>query len=94
MRLKGRVDRNQHDIVIALRDIGADVAVTSSLGNGFADLLVQYNEIGYGKKLILMEVKSKGGRLTEDERYFYDRFRECMVVVFSVDDALKSIGAI
>jgi hypothetical protein len=94
MRYKGRIDRNQHDIVLALRDIGADVAITSNLGNGFADLLVQYNEIGYGKKLLLMEIKSKGGRLTEDERYFYDRFHECMVVVYSVEDALKAIGAI
>lgn len=43
---------------------------------------------------MLMEVKSKGGRLSTDELHFYDNWCEYMVVVDSVEAALRAIGAI
>jgi hypothetical protein len=89
MRLKARVDKNQSDIVFALRRAGAKVLLLHQKGEGCPDLLV-----GFRGKLLLMEVKSKGGRLTVDELYFYDNWMEYMVVVYSVDDALRAIGAI
>jgi hypothetical protein len=89
MRLKGRVDLTQRDIVLALRKAGAKVLILSNVGNGCADLAV-----GFRGRLLLMEVKSPKGRLTPDELFFYDNWLEYMVVVYSVEDALKAIGAI
>ena len=88
MRLKARVDKNQTEIVMALRAAGAKVLLLHQKGQGCPDLLV-----GFRGRLLLMEVKSKGGRLTTDELYFYDIWMEYMVVVYSIDDALKAIGA-
>jgi hypothetical protein len=88
MRHIARVDKNQASIVEALRKVGARVLCLHQMGNGVADLAVYYPIKG----LLFMEVKSKGGRLTPEEQDFYHQFQECMVVVFSVDDALKAIG--
>lgn len=89
MRHRGRVDKTQNEIVMALRQVGAKVAITSNLGDGFPDLLVAYRD-----NILLMEVKSRGGRLTQDEESFYSEWRPYMVVVYTVDEALKAIGAI
>jgi len=88
MRLRGRVDKAQNEIVIALRGVGAKVAITSNLGNGFPDLLVKFRGTLY-----LLEVKSKGGRLTEQEREFYDDWQEVTTVVYNSDEALRAVGA-
>lgn len=89
MRKFARVDKNQVEIVDTLRRVGAKVLHTYQLGNGCADILV-----GYLGRLLLMEIKSKGGRLTPDELFFYDNWKEYMVVVYSPEEALKAIGAI
>jgi hypothetical protein len=89
MRIIARVDKNQVAIVSALRQAGAKVLMLHQHGSGCPDALV-----GFRGKLLLMEFKSKGGRLTPDELSFYDNWTEYMVVVYSVDDALKAIGVI
>lgn len=88
MRHIARVDNNQAEIVQALRQAGAKVQPTHQMGSGVADLIV-----GFRGRLLWMEVKSKGGRLTPDEMYFYDNWMEYMVVVYSVEEALQAIGA-
>ena len=47
-----KVDKNQKDVVKALRDYGADVFLLHTVGGGIPDLLVCYEE-----QTILMEVK-------------------------------------
>lgn len=47
-----KVDKNQKDVVKALRDYGADVFLLHTVGGGIPDLLVCYND-----QTILMEVK-------------------------------------
>lgn len=71
VRRKGRVDVNQAEVVAALRAIGAAVAITSSLGGGFPDLVVGYRGVNW-----LLEVKDgnkppSGQRLTPDEIEFH-----------------------
>lgn len=51
MRRDAKVDRNQPEIVEALRKLGAFVLITSQLKNAF-DILV-----GYKGKLFIMEIK-------------------------------------
>ena len=47
-----KVDKNQKDVVKALRDYGADVFLLHTVGGGIPDLLVCYEA-----QTILMEVK-------------------------------------
>jgi Holliday junction resolvase len=47
-----KVDKNQKDVVKALRDYGADVFLLHTVGGGIPDLMVCYAE-----QTILMEVK-------------------------------------
>lgn len=88
MRRIARVDRNQAGIVFALRAASAKVKLLHQLGDGTPDLLVKRPEGG----LLLMEVKMPGERLTEDEQVFYNEWKEDMVVVYSIEDALSAIG--
>ena len=47
-----KVDKNQKDVVKALRDYGAQVFLLHTVGGGIPDLMVCYND-----QTILMEVK-------------------------------------
>jgi Holliday junction resolvase len=47
-----KVDKNQKDVVKALRDYGADVFLLHTVGGGIPDLMVCYND-----ETILIEVK-------------------------------------
>jgi hypothetical protein len=90
VRRAARTDRNQAEIVAALRAAGATVWVASGVGRGFPDLLVTHRD-----RLHLLEVKDgkkppSARRLTPDELAFA---REHPVaVVCSVAEALEAIG--
>jgi len=91
-----RVDRNQSEIVEALRAIGATVAITSGLGKGFPDLVAGYRGINY-----LIEVKDwqqvpSKRRLTPDEAEFHQMWRGQICVVETKDEAISLVmrGAI
>jgi Holliday junction resolvase len=83
MRFRGRTDSNQEAIVAALRRIGCTVAVTSSAGSGFPDLVV-----GRLGRNVLMECKSPGGKLTLDQQDFHSTWRGHVVVVETVEQAV------
>jgi hypothetical protein len=63
MTYKKKVDANQAEIVDTFRQLGAKVAITSSAGDGFPDLVVQYRypyklaRHGYGLTTHLVEIK-------------------------------------
>ncbi len=68
MRTAAKVDRNQSEVVAALRKLGASVQSLASIGKGCPDLLVGYHGILY-----LMEVKDGTNvpskqLLTEDQK--------------------------
>lgn len=88
-----RTDRNQTEIVAALRRIGCSVAITSALGDGFPDIVV-----GFKGRNFLMEIKDgtkvpSKRKLTPDEVKFHDNWRGEISVVESVDDALNVVLA-
>jgi hypothetical protein len=87
MRKIARVDSNQAEIVDALRKAGARVWDCHRYGGGFPDLLILYHGA-----ILLIEVKSKGGRMTEEEQVFYNEYQEGMVVVYSAEEALEAIA--
>lgn len=65
MRRAAKVDSNQVEIVNCLRQLGCSVAVTSTIGKGFPDLVV-----GIAGKTCLVEVKAKKGTYTPDQLAF------------------------
>jgi hypothetical protein len=92
MRRAARIDDNHNEIVGALRDIGATVKSTAIL-KGFVDIVV-----GYRGKNYLMEIKDGSKvpsrrKLTPDEQVFHDEWKGEALIVESVEDAIRALGA-
>ena len=89
MRRDARVDKNQKDIVRAVRAVGADVQHLHFVGKGCPDILVGFRGGNY-----LMEIKSKRGAMTADELDWHIKWRGQVCIVRNEDDALETIGAV
>lgn len=85
MRRAAKVDRNQAEIVEALRKAGASIQVLSGVGHGFPDLLVARP----GELALPMEVKMPGEDLTEMEQEWFANWGGRAAIVYSIDDALR-----
>ncbi len=87
-----RVDRNQPEIVAALRSVGASVQTLHEVGRGCPDLLV-----GIRGQCFVLEVKDglqppSRQALTPDEERWEELWQGQYAVVRSVDEALAAIG--
>mgnify|MGYP001278444731 CR=1 FL=1 len=89
MRYAARADRNQQEIINALRKAGATVRSIHRLGQGLPDLLV-----GKSGKNYLIEIKTEDGELTPDEIEFMDNWDGQAAIVRTATDALRVIGVI
>jgi len=94
MRRAAKVDHNHATIVQALRQVGATVQSLAAVGQGCPDLLVARGGTNY-----LLEIKNPAQRpsdqrLTPDEQQWHQVWRGHVVVVRTVDEALKAVGAI
>ena len=92
MRVRGRIDDNQKEVVSQLRKLGVSVAITSMLGKGFPDLV-----LGHQNKNYLIELKdgskTKSRKtLTEDEEKFFNDWRGQVDKCESLDDICRIIG--
>ena len=87
-RRAARVDQNQAEIVEAIRDAGYFVTDTHALGNGFPDLLA----VNHHGQVILFEVKTASGRLTEAELKFHRDYHGALYIVRSAEMALEYLG--
>lgn len=92
MRQDARVDANQNEIVEGLRGVGATVAITSMVGNGFGDIVV-----GHRGRNFLFEIKDGSKppskrKLTPDEQEFHDTWRGTILIINSLDEALEILG--
>ena len=81
-----RSDKNQQEIIDALRGVGASVTSIHRVGHGIPDLLVGYRGVTY-----LMEVKGKDGKLTDDEQKWHDEWRGQVAVVRNAREAIQTI---
>lgn len=89
-----RVDRNQPEIVAALRAHGASVQTLHEVGKGCPDLVVGLCGVN-----LLMEVKDwqqrpSARRLTEDEMTWHGAWRGRVLVVQTIDEALEALRQI
>jgi hypothetical protein len=88
-RIAAKVDRNQAEIVAALRQVGATVQHLHTVGQGCPDLLVGFRGVNY-----LLEVKSSGGCFTPDEQAWHQAWSGEIHIVYSARAALQVIGAL
>jgi len=92
VRRHGRIDANQHDIVDALRSVGASVVSLASIGDGCPDLLVGWRERNY-----LLEVKD-GNKpvsqqaLTPDQLAWVNAWRGQWARVTTIAEAFSTLG--
>jgi hypothetical protein len=84
VRAHPKTDANQAEIVRALRAIGATVAITSSVGSGFPDLVVGYHGV-----TTCLEVKAPGGRMTADEEAWFKAWHGDAYIVSSPEEAIQ-----
>jgi|TARA_R110000787_G_scaffold56390_3_gene129654 hypothetical protein len=83
-----RIDANQPSIVKTFRTLGCHVAITSSLGGGFPDVVVSTHGV-----TCLVEIKDGSKvpsrrRLTEDELMFHNVCSGYIAVIESEEQAL------
>jgi hypothetical protein len=88
-----RTDANQPEIIAAFRKLGCTVAITSSLGNGFPDLVVGKPKLA---KVVLVEVKDEAKppsarELTDAEKDFRDAWAGAYAVVTSLADVVRVV---
>ena len=90
-RFAAKADRNQPEIVAALRAAGYDVMFIGKP----VDLLAAKNGVNF-----LLEVKvpkakgERGGKLTPEQEEFFATWRGQKAVVRTVEEALQVVGAV
>lgn len=87
-----RVDANQKEITAALRKMGVCVAVTSSLGSGFPDIVLGMNGRNY-----LIELKDgtkppSARKLTKQEEAFHESWLGQIAIINSLDEAIEFVN--
>ena len=83
-RRAAKRDKNEAEIIHALRQVGADVIQLSD--KGVPDLLV-----GYKNRNFLIEVKTDKGKLTPDQTDFFTMWTGQVAVVRTIEEALSVI---
>lgn len=88
-RRAAKIDRNQPEIVKALRDAGASVQSLAPMGKGVPDLLV-----GFHGRNFVMEIKDplrkpSEQQLTDDEKAWHFTWRGEVHIVKTVEDAFR-----
>lgn len=91
MRRAAKADRNQAEIVAALRKAGFSVLLLHRVGQGCPDLLVgvQTNDYSRGDVNLLIEIKMPGEVLTGDEPEWHAAWKGQLAIVTSVEEALE-----
>jgi len=91
MRRAAKVDRNQNEIVDALRKIGASVQPLHAVGQGCPDILV-----GWRGMNTVLEIKDgskppSARKLTPDQVEWHEAWRGQVTVVETVEQAIEAV---
>ena len=81
-------DSNHAEIVAQCRELGMIVWDVADLGGEVLDIIVYWHG-----KTVPVEIKSKGGSLTEDERISLDKLNSCgirAIVAYSIEDIVEA----
>lgn len=90
-RRAAKVDDNQREVVVALRNIGCSVTLLHAVGEGCPDILV-----GFRQQNMLMEIKDgkkppSARKLTAAQQDWHAKWRGKAHVVSSVDHAIDVV---
>ena len=91
MRTAAKTDRNQPEIVSALRQIGATVQLLHTIGKGCPDLLVGFRGVNYVLELKDGDQPPSGRKLTPDELRWHDEWRGEVFIVNGVAEAIAVV---
>lgn len=86
---RAKVDRNQSEIVSALRDFGATVTSLHRVGEGVPDLLVSFLGVWY-----LMEIKSGKSKTNDLQNEWIERQKAPVFIVRSPEDAVRILDCV
>ena len=84
-----KIDANQPIIVTALRQCGYWTESLAAVGHGWPDLFVVSK--ADTSRVMLMEVKGRAGRLTDDEKIFFSMYPGRVCVVRSPEEAIETM---
>lgn len=87
MRYDAKADKNQPEIVEALRMAGCVVQHLHTVGRGVPDLLVSKHGVNY-----LIEVKTEDGELTKAEKEWIEAWDAPVYIARSIEEALEAVG--
>lgn len=92
MRRAAKVDRNQPEIVAALRAVGASVQPLHAVGQGCPDLAVGFRGAVYFLEVKDGQLAPSDRKLTPAQQAWHRDWRGHVAVVLSSEDAMKAIG--
>lgn len=86
MRTACKIDKNQNELVKQMRSLGMSVVITSTVGDGFTDVVV-----GCFGITVLAEIKDgekKKTQLTPHQVKFHDEFKGAKVIIYKIEHCL------
>ena len=86
-----RVDRNQKEIVAALRKVGCTVTCTHMVGKGFPDIVVGYQGENYLFEIKDCDKSKSRQKMTKKELEWHDSWHGQKAVISSFQDAVNII---
>lgn len=89
MRRSAKIDINQSEIVSKLRQIGCSVAVTSSLGKGFPDIVVGYRGVNHLFEIKNDKMPPSKRKLTAPEKNWMEAWKGSAYVVKNFEECLE-----
>lgn len=89
-RFAAKRDTIENEIVAALLTVGCTVQKLSI--KGVPDLLVGFSDTDGTPTNILIECKSAGGKLTDDQKEWIAEWAGQIYVVYSIEEAMEAVG--
>ena len=81
-------------IVSALRQAGASVETMHMVGHGFPDLAAGYHGDNYFIEVKNPRKPKADQQLTADQQAWHDQWRGRVAIAYTIEDALRIVGAI
>lgn len=89
MRRRARVDANQKEIVVKLREFGCSILHTHQLGKGAPDIIIGYNNRNYLIELKDGNKSKSQQKLTPDELEFKSGWKGSYFVCNSYEQIIS-----
>jgi hypothetical protein len=86
MRRAANIDRNQTEIVSALRKCGVEVQALNAVGSGCPDLLC-----GFRGKNVLLEIKSDNDQLNKMQTDWHSTWPGQVATVWNFTEAMDAV---